>query len=184
MMKRRTWLVILAALVLVSACASIVGIDHDYRVGDAQEAGAPDATADSGADRAEIPIDASGDGGCNGHLCNGACFSGTSCASCSQAHLFCEATRTCVGSCAECGGTIQCYACPDEDPVGSCEPAATAFCLTGTYKRCPCDGGAGSCPGQSQVCLSGGCETCGAANTGGRGCKNGETCDPATKSCN
>jgi hypothetical protein len=193
-------------VLVASACASIVGIDHDYRIGDTTvDGGGPDgktdADADAGVDAQATdapddspPIDAGEDGACSGHVCQGKCFAGSTCASCASAQLFCATTHVCVSACATCGAgpTIACYSCSSDGGAvgtgsaeGSCEPAATAYCLGSGYTHCKCDGGASLCPGSEQVCLSAiGCESCGASGTDGRQCKNGMSCSQAGQNCN
>ena len=97
---------------------------------------------------------------------------------------------TCVATCTQCTDyPIECFACDNnqENPIGSCEPYPTAYCLTGSYQKsvyaamarhCDCGmttpAAASQCPSQQHVCIpvseSGEstewCVTCGETLTG------------------
>jgi hypothetical protein len=145
----------------------------------------------------------------SGLACNGQCIQASDCSSCGGATLLCAATSTCASDCAACSDAqgkampIQCYACDENraNPVGTCQPDdATQYCLSGDYTgaistggfRCLCgDGGAGDCPGSTQVCAPspGGvnlCLTCGEVYVtalDGLACKDGKSCAPAAHAC-
>lgn len=178
------------ALFLLAGCTAVLGIDKDYVLvagdgGSARDAGEGDArVVDSGNDSDAGVLDA----GCvGGHVCDGVCLPGSSCASCAVGQLLCTATRVCVGGCAACAGSaIECFRCADGGAAsaeGSCEPAATAYCLGGTYAHCPCNI-ASNCPGGNQTCRSKDCVSCGETASDGARCKNGLTCEETKKLCN
>lgn len=185
-------------VVWLAGCTAVLGIDKDYVLGDADggsrgEGGSPrdaapedGSTPDAGLETGP-PSDA-GDAGCaTGHICNGVCLPGTSCASCAVGQLLCPTTRLCVAGCSACAGSaIECFRCADGGAAsaeGSCEPAATAYCLGGSYAHCPCNVVA-NCPGSSQSCRSKDCVSCGELASDGARCKSGLTCEEVKKQCN
>lgn len=195
-MVRRT-VAILCAAALAAGCTALLGVDGDYGdlpAGTSDAAGGGDATTaadgavnakDAGAAgdssmasdaRSDAAAD-SGDGGCAGHLCNGECRAGASCADCAGATMLCVANNVCVPSCGTCPGSpVECFHCTGTTvSKAECYPRASATCLAGggTYTdHCPCDGGAVSlCPGATQVCSGGLCLTCGEDTTDSLTCK-------------
>ncbi len=178
-MSARRSLATLLGATAIAGCSVVLGIDADY-VEDPQ-AGA--LAAEGGLDGGKSSADGEA-GPCSGHLCNGICLPGTACDDCKGAPLFCDETHACVSACASCdGGSVECWTCKPS-PSGSCHSERDAYCLRSTYTRCPCDdGGVAQCPGQSQVCTSDRCETCGYWGTGGKTCKSGPACSSSSKSC-
>ncbi len=187
-------------LLVLAGCTAVLGIDKDYVLtgadgGSARDASGAEASsgeagsADAGADGGpQADGGDGGDAGCAaGHICNGICLPGTSCASCAVGQLLCPITRVCVAGCAACAGSaVECFRCADGGAAsaeGSCEPAATAYCLGGSYAHCPC-GVAANCPGGSQICKTNACLACGELNSDGSRCKNGLTCEEGKKQCN
>lgn len=177
-------------LLLLAGCTAVLGIDKDYVVVEDGGAAARDAgeREASSAEGGAQPDGGTPDAGCvGGHICDGVCLPGASCASCAVGQLLCTATRVCVGGCAACtGSAIECFRCADGGTAsaeGSCEPAATAYCLGGTYAHCPCNI-ASNCPGGSQTCRSKDCVSCGEVTSDGSRCKNGLTCEEAKRTCN
>lgn len=193
-MVRRALAVACAGAVLAS-CTTLLGIDGDY--GDQQrllpepEGGAPidssSPPADAGSDVEDGGVTA--DGGCAGHVCNGVCLAGSSCAACPNATMLCVASSTCVAACSACTGSpIECFHCAGASVVrAECYPKnAAASCVSAMYTdHCTCDGGAAaSCPGATQVCAAGTCRTCGENGTDGTVCKGPlKQCESATASC-
>ena len=166
-----------AFVVLLVACGQLRGTADEPT---SPPAASSDASADAGAGLGEGgAVDAAADGGV---------------ARCQGNQLRCGST--CVSSCAECATRpIECFACDTDqkNPIGTCEPLATAFCLSGDYSKAY-DGGPGehcdcsdhlvsNCPGIDQVCLPMGqtdwCITCGQAGiaTTSLSCKNGRSCN-------
>ncbi len=187
-----------------AACASILGVDGEFvdqsPDGSATTDGAVDVALDVVADDASGAVDGAdssvvdagadvvkdtGPPPCTGHICNGICLPGTTCAGCAQ-ELYCAVDHTCVASCGSCGtgsGLIQCWACPDSGAQGSCEPAASAYCLGSAYAHCPCTDAAADCPAMNHVCVAGDCRTCGESQTDGRKCRS-QTCEQSARACN
>jgi hypothetical protein len=155
---------LLSLIALASGCGALVGIDHDYVEVDGAlgDASASDAASRDGA-RSDARTDAGAEGDCPGQI-------------------RCAANGACVASCEACAGSIECIKCSNETPQSSCEPAATAYCLGGTYERCECQTSS-SCPGAAQVCVSGKCSSCGEPNTNGLKCKSGSNCVAASHEC-
>ena len=177
-----TLLAALAAVATCAACGSLLGIDKDYvEIEDSgvlvDAAGGADGRAPSSA--AGVIVAPDGAPACPGHVCDGVCLEGTDCTSCVSGKLFCAGTHACVGACSA-GGTSagECWACQGGGaPRGSCEGEKGAFCLGVAYERCAC-ATSDSCPGASNVCVAGKCETCGALGdmTDGKRCKGGTEC--------
>src|SRR5262249_47808160 len=88
---------------------------------------------------------------------------------------------------------IECFVCDasQQNPIGTCEPASSAYCLKGPYESAYPDGGGAHCDCSDhnvQNCLSGQhvclhkpgaldwCSTCGEADTGQQLCKGGGNC--------
>jgi hypothetical protein len=184
-------------VVALGGCSVVLGIDKDYEEGDltgpeaavadvapadtrVDETSAGDA-GDSGPD-AFVP-----DAGCPGHVCQGVCLAGTSCAGCSEGTLRCAATHACVSACGACSApSVECWTCPTPSaPVGSCEPAATAYCFGAGYMHCACagDGGVAQCPGANQTCRAGVCSTCGESGTDGAKCRGNLDCEATKQLC-
>lgn len=135
--------------------------------------------------------------------CGGTCIDGDDCTVCNSDKLLCKPTRVCVSDCQACIDPvssplpIECFACesnqdPDESTIGTCEPASgAAYCLNGDYgaafrggpgAHCDCSNtDPANCAGDTQVCVpldrNDFCRTCGEADTDGRTCKGGGTCD-------
>jgi hypothetical protein len=183
----------------IVGCSALLGIDKEYVEADA---GAPsadatlpdDAFAETGTDSlassdggSDAPQDGLGvDSGCAGHVCDGVCLAGTSCAGCAQGAIFCSATHACVSTCTACPAAgIECWSCATATPVGTCEPTATAYCFGAGYTHCSCpgDGGASLCPGATQTCASGKCSTCGEPGTDGTKCKSNLDCEQSKQLC-
>lgn len=182
-MSARRIVAALAGALAVAGCSVVLGIDADYVEGVERDGGATTdgGIADGKANTASADVEA---GACSGHLCDGVCLPGTSCADCKTAPLFCTATHACVPACTSCdAGSVECWTCKS-GPTGSCHSPSDAYCLRGGYTRCPCaDGGVAQCPGQSHVCSNDRCETCGYWGTGGMTCKSGPTCSSSSKAC-
>ncbi|NOU32686.1 MAG: hypothetical protein HOO96_32680 [Polyangiaceae bacterium] len=186
-------------VLLLAGCTAVLGIDKDYVLGASDggslgEGGIPRDAAPEGGNNPDAGVDSGPqpdggtDAGCaTGHICNGVCLAGTSCASCATGQLLCPTTRVCVAGCGACAGSaVECFRCADGGAAsaeGSCEPAATAYCLGGSYAHCPC-GVAANCPGGSQICKTNACLACGESNSDGSRCKNGLTCEEVKKQCN
>ena len=155
--------------------------------------------------RADADADA-GDSGaaCSGLICNGQCVATDDCTACTGAPLLCAANHACVSACSGCDGQpTECFSCDAQhaNPIGTCGPAsASAYCLDGNYfgsyrggagYHCGCsDGGSGSCPGNSQTCVTIGsapvCVTCGEPVPSGfiaGACKRGGTCSANALTC-
>ena len=139
--------------------------------------------------------------------CRGACV--PDCHACSGLLLACAPLRQCVAKCTQCANPIECFACDDqqENPIGSCEPSSTAYCLTGQYKyslygtkATHCDCGITSppsavqCPSAQHACIpvedTDWCVTCGetllppaTGTTNTLVCKNNLKCDTTSKVC-
>jgi hypothetical protein len=161
--------------------------------GAASDAGGADGAGADAARGDAAPSDAA----CAGVFCHGVCTADTDCHACSGATLLCAATNTCFADCTTCGtATTACYACDVNriNPVGTCgDPSAgTASCLSGAYAyHCACST-VTDCPGATQVCAAPAsgtappnwCYTCGENDPTATGtCKDGKTCDPATRQC-
>ena len=197
----RSLLTLAAALVTMAGCSALIGVDKDYVEGaadsaagtpdgttadDATAEAAGDATATQDAGDAAVALETGTDAGCAGHVCQGVCLAGTSCASCAAGSLFCTTSHTCVSTCAACQvSTTECWSCSGAQPAGSCEPTATAFCFSAGYTHCPCAGDAGEalCPGATHTCKSGQCTTCGEPGTDGSKCKSGLDCQSSNSTC-
>jgi hypothetical protein len=197
----RARLVVFAGIAtLVVGCSALLGIDKEYVEGAADAASGADGTlpndafaetgtdalegSDSGSDAPQIETGV--DAGCPGHVCQGVCLAGTSCAGCAGGSLFCSATHACVSACTACqGATTECWLCATATPNGSCEPTATAFCFGAGYTHCSCAGDAGAslCPGATQTCTGGKCATCGELGTDGTKCKSNLDCEQAKQLC-
>jgi len=150
----------IAVIALATAC----GIEHNGTLV-APDASSADATGDAAAD--------AGDAGCTTALCMGVCV--PSCAGCNAGEALCPETRVCGRCGADCvARELECFTCPDGGgPQVFCSSPGSK--CSETPERCPCTGGIESCPGQSQVCKSNECRTCGEDGTDGETCASG-TC--------
>lgn len=174
---------------------------------------ATDVGAADGGDAGPDATDAAPDvQTCSGVLCQGSCLAANDCSGCSGATLLCPGSRVCLASCSSCTDSsdaslpVECYSCDvnRQNPIGTCTSNDSAtYCLSGDYSggyadggigyHCPCsvDGGASTCPGDTQVCAATAgvahiCVTCGEvylSDLTGQPCKNGNTCAPASASC-